>query len=330
MAKQRVEYIDYIRGLCVTWVVWYHTTHPEFVDFSFRIPLFFFASGVFFKPYPWKKFWRKKFNQLIVPFIFFYLIYYVYLIITNALKFHNFTTFDYSCIFDVFGLYTVNGSFVINPPLWFICALIDLQLLLYFSSRMIKNKWFLLMFAVIVSIVGYIYIQRIPTPFMLGRSLRYFVYYVSGYLFGKSLVNQLEYKSSQSKILAISVFILVITLLIKHSFTLSLYEHELLDCIEIYSIILLLFVLFKNTYKFQVLYPFKYFGLNSYIVFGMHEIYHTTIRIILQNLFGEVTITLGVVQTIITLLLLWPTIWLFNKYIPVLVGKKELIKVPVE
>ena len=62
----------------------------------------------------------------------------------------------------------------------------------------------------------------------------------------------------------------------------------------------------------------------------MHEIYHTTIRIILQNLFGEVTITLGVVQTIITLLLLWPTIWLFNKYIPVLVGKKELIKVPVE
>ncbi len=330
MAKQRVEYIDYIRGLCVTWVVWYHTTHPEFVDFSFRIPLFFFASGVFFKPYPWKKFWRKKFNQLIVPFIFFYLIYYVYLIITNALKFHNLTTFDYSCILDVFGLYTVNGSFVVNPPLWFICALIDLQLLLYFSSRLIKNKWFLLMFAVIVSIVGYVYIQRIPTPFMLGRSLRYFVYYVSGYLFGKSLVNQLEYKSSQLKVLGMSILGFLIIIMLKSRFEGSLYFIELLDCFEIFSIILFLFVLFRNVYKVPLLYPFKYYGLNSYIVFGMHEIYHTTIRIILQNLFGEVTITLGVVQTIITLLLLWPTIWLFNKYIPVLVGKKELIKVPVE
>lgn len=76
------------------------------------------------------------------------------------------------------------------------------------------------------------------------------------------------------------------------------------------------------------MYPFKYFGMNSYIVFGMHEIYHTTIRIIMQNTIGEITIFLGIIQTLITLALLWPTIWLFNKYIPVLVGKKELIKVP--
>lgn len=330
MAKKRVEYIDYIRGLCVTWVVWYHTTHPEFVDFSFRIPLFFFASGVFFKPYPWKKFWRKKFNQLIVPFIFFYLLYYIYLIALNALKYHNFSSFDYSCIFQVFGTYTVNGTFVVNPPLWFICALIDLQIMLYVASRVIKNKWLLLGLAIIVSTLGLVYIQHIPTPFMIGRSLRYFVYYVSGYLFGKSLVAQLDIKASQIKILAISVAILASTLLIKNSYTFSLYEHELLDCIEIYSIILLLFVLFKNTYRIPILYPFKYFGLNSYIVFGMHEIYHTTIRIILQNLYGEVTITLGIIQTLITLLLLWPTIWLFNKYIPVLVGKKDLIKVPSE
>ncbi len=330
MAKKRVEYIDYIRGLCVTWVVWYHTTHPEFVDFSFRIPLFFFASGVFFKPYPWKKFWRKKFNQLIVPFIFFYLIYYIYLIALNALKYHNFSSFDYSCIFQVFGTYTVNGTFVVNPPLWFICALIDLQIMLYVSSRVIKNKWLLLALAIIVSALGVLYIQHIPTPFMIGRSLRYFVYYVSGYLFGKSLVARLELKSSQIKILAISGVILAITLLIKSSFTFSLYEQELIDCIEIYSIILLLFVVFRNTYKIPVLYPFKYFGLNSYIVFGMHEIYHTTIRIILQNLYGEITIPLGIIQTIITLLLLWPTILLFNKYIPVLVGKKDLIKVPSE
>ena len=329
MAKKRVEYVDYIRGLCVTWVVWYHTTHPDFVEFSFRIPLFFFASGIFFRPYPWKKFWRKKFNQLIVPFILFYLIYYIYLIITNALKFHSLSSFDYSCIWDVFGTYSATESFVVNPPLWFICALINLQLLLYVSSKLIRNKWSLLLFALFITTIGLVYIQHIPTPFMIGRSLRYFIYYVSGFIFGKSLISCLDDKKETIKILSASLFVFISILIIKTIIPIkSLYVHEITDCFEIYSIILLLFVLFSNIYKIPIMYPFKYFGVNSYIVFGMHEIYHTTLRIIMQNIYGEVTITLGIIQTIITLLLLWPTIWLFNKYIPKLVGKKELIKVP--
>ena len=327
MAKQRVEYVDYIRGLCVTWVVWYHTTHPGFVDFSFRIPLFFFASGIFFKPYPWKKFWRKKFNQLFVPFILFYLIYYFYLIITNSLKYHDFSSFDYSCIFDVFKTYSVNESFTVNPPLWFICALINLQLLLYITSGL--NKWLLIGLSVIITCLGLIYIQNIPTPFMIGRSLRYFIYYVAGYVFGKDLIKELENNIHTTIIGLASILILALILISKTYFnSFSSYSTELTNCIEIFSIILILFVVFKIIYKVPLMYPFKYFGMNSYIVFGMHEIYHTTIRIIMQNTIGEITIFLGIIQTLITLALLWPTIWLFNKYIPVLVGKKELIKVP--
>lgn len=329
MAKKRVEYVDYIRGLCVTWVVWYHTTHPAFVDFSFRIPLFFFASGIFFRPYPWQKFWRKKFNQLIVPFILFYLIYYVYLIITNALKFHSLSSFDYSCFWDVFGTFKVNESFMVNPPLWFICALINLQLLLYISSRLIKNKGLLLLLSIVITAVGLLYIQHLPTPFMIGRSLRYFVYYVSGFIFGKSLITCLENKKDMTKIMGVSLIVFLSMILVKSRYhDIPDTTHEILNCLEIFSIILLLFVLFRNIYKVPVMYPFKYYGVNSYIVFGMHEIYHTTIRIILQNIVGEVTITWGGIQTIITLLLLWPTIWLFNKYMPKYVGKKELIKVP--
>ena len=327
MANKRVEYVDYIRGLCVTWVVWYHTTHPDFVEFSFRIPLFFFASGIFFKPYPWKKFWRKKFNQLIVPFILFYLIYYIYLIITNSLKYHNFTSFDYSCILDVFRTYSVNESFTVNPPLWFICALINLQLLLYITSGL--NKWLLIGISIIITCLGLIYIQNIPTPLMLGRSLRYFIYYVAGFVFGKELIKRLENNKYTAKVGVTTLFILILILFTKsYLYSFSSYTKEFINCVEIFCIILFLFVIFKTIYKIPLMYPFKYYGLNSYIVFGMHEIYHTTIRIIIQNLIGDITITLGIIQTLITLVLLWPTIWLFNKYIPVLVGKKELIKVP--
>lgn len=329
MAKQRVEYIDYLRGLCVAWVVWYHTTHPEFVDYSFRIPLFFFVSGIFFKTYPWRIFWRKKVNQLLIPFALFYIIYYIFLIISNALSSHSFATFDYSSFGEVFGLYTVNETFVVNPPLWFICALINLQLLLYVSAKYIHNRWILICFAIIISLSGLWYIQNIPTPFMFGRSLRYFIYYVLGFSFGKSLISYLETsKRNEVSLLMKSLLVILFLVILREMFVFGVKIIDVFDYIEILGIIMFLIVLFKYIHKYKVMYPFKYFGMNSYIVFGMHEIYHTSFRILLEKIFGEITITLGCVQTLMTLLLLWPTIWFFNKYIPMLVAKKELIPVP--
>lgn len=329
MAKQRVEYIDYLRGLCVAWVVWFHTTHPEFVDYSFRIPLFFFVSGIFFKTYPWKIFWRKKVNQLLVPFVLFYVIYYIYLIVTNAFSNHNFVSFDYSSFWDVFGLYTVNETFVVNPPLWFICALINLQLLLYVSAKWIKNKWVLISLAVVISLSGLWYIQKIPTPFMFGRSLRYFVYYVLGYSFGKSLISYIETSKRNEVILLVkSLIVIAILVVLRNVVVLGNKTIDVFDYFEILGIIMFLIVLFKYLHCYKIVYPFKYFGMNSYIVFGMHEVYHSSFRIILERLFGEITVPLGCVQTLMTLLMLWPTIWLFNKYIPMLVAKKELIPVP--
>lgn len=329
MAKQRVEYIDYLRGLCVTWVVWYHTTHPAFVDYSFRIPLFFFVSGIFFKTYPWRIFWRKKVNQLLIPFALFYIIYYLFLIASNALSTHSFATYDYSSFWEIFGLYSVNETFVVNPPLWFICALINLQLLLYFSAKYVKNKWFLISFALVLSLSGLWYIQQIPTPFMFGRALRYFIYYVLGYTFGKSLISYLAIsKRREAFLLMIAFSVIMCLVLLRELVVWSDKTIDIFDYIEILGIILFLIVLFKYIHRYKVMYPFKYFGMNSYIVFGMHEIYHSSFRVLLEKFFGELTITLGCVQTLMTLLLLWPTIWLFNKYIPMLVAKKELIPVP--
>lgn len=329
MAKQRVEYIDYLRGLCVTWVVWYHTTHPAFIDYSFRIPLFFFVSGIFFKTYPWRIFWRKKVNQLLIPFALFYIIYYLFLIASNALSTHSFATYDYSSFWGIFGLYSVNETFVVNPPLWFICALINLQLLLYFSAKYLKNKWFLISFALVLSLSGLWYIQQIPTPFMFGRALRYFIYYVLGYTFGKSLISYLAISKRREAFLLMIAFSVIMCLVLLREWVIwSDKTIDIFDYIEILGIILFLIVLFKYIHRYKVMYPFKYFGMNSYIVFGMHEIYHSSFRVLLEKFFGELTITLGCVQTLMTLLLLWPTIWLFNKYIPMLVAKKELIPVP--
>lgn len=329
MGKQRVEYIDYLKGLCVTWVVWYHTTHPEFVNYSFRIPLFFFVSGIFFKLYPWKIFWRKKVNQLLIPFVLFYIIYYLFLIVSNALSNHNLCDYDYSSFWQIFGLYKGNETFVVNPPLWFICALMNLQLLLYVSAKYLKNRWVLISLSILLSLAGLWCIQNIPTPFMIGRSLRYFIYYVLGYTLGNPLIVYLSAsKQNELSLLIKSLSVIVCLIFMKETFLFDNKIIDVFDYIEILGIIMFLIVLFKYIHRYKVMFLLKYFGINSYIVFGMHEIYHSSFRIILEKIYGEITVPLGCVQTLLTLLLLWPTIWLFNKSIPMLVAKKELIPVP--
>lgn len=326
--EKRIDYIDYLKGLSVIWVVWYHTEHPAFVDYSFRIPLFFFVSGIFFKAYPWNVFWRKKINQLVIPFVLFYLLYYFFLIFLNYLKFKTFNAFDYSSFWGIFQLYSGYESFVINPPLWFICALFNLNLILYLMIRIIKDNRIILFVSFLLSLFGIIYIKDLSTYFMFGRSVPFLIYYVIGYIFGKSLLNHLDSNREEFKILLISLILFSFIGIVKYFLHIKLLWIELLNYFQIISLVLLLIVLFKHIYIFSLCYPFKYFGVNSYIVLGMHEIYHTSFRIIIENTLGSMSIALGILQTLLTLFLLWPTIYLFNKYIPSLVAKKDMIIVP--
>lgn len=83
MAKQRIEYIDAMRGLTMILVIYSHICHFCLGDsllgfnatfFLFRLPCFFFISGWLFEPVsrlPFLQIARKKFMVQIVPtFIF--------------------------------------------------------------------------------------------------------------------------------------------------------------------------------------------------------------------------------------------------------------------
>jgi len=50
--KKRIEWIDIAKGICIFLVVWGHSGDNPFgmVMSWFRIPLFFFLSGILFKP----------------------------------------------------------------------------------------------------------------------------------------------------------------------------------------------------------------------------------------------------------------------------------------
>lgn len=321
---KRVDYIDYLKGLSIVWVVWYHTVHPWFVDFSFRMPLFFLASGIFFKIVDIKTYAQKKTNQLLVPFVFFYLIYYAYLIFQHYLSSHSNSGFDYKCIFGVFMPHSGYESFTVDPPLWFICALVCQQILTWILVKVLKKKWIIFVVAILISWVGLVYVWDKPTLFMFGRSLPYLVYYVFGNLYGKDLIRLIESESIKAAYspLVTSTIVYATSIVLKDTTPIN---QTFLTYTETFGLIVMLIYLFKAIHRFRIVRPFWFYGRNSYIVLGMHEIYQTIFMIMFLHIYGEINIWIGVVQTLMSLLLLWPTINLLNRYVPMLVGKAELI-----
>ena len=324
MQTKRIGYIDTLRGLCVIWIVWIHTDCPDFLYYPLRLPALFFISGCFFRPYPWYKFWRKKINQLIVPFVFFYILYYLFLISLNYLKYHCVPSEIAYSIWGIFQAYSFNDAFIVNYPLWFILALLVLQLTTYSLAKIIQQKWLILLASIVLSLFGHFFLRTIPTYFMIGRAFPYLFYYAFGAMFGMELLNLENIEKKKVLIVSLTTFI---TMIVVSHFLDGSFFPVLLKYIELLSatFLLLLFCAFTNKHRMAKWIGF--FGKNSLIVFGLHDMYLTIVRIATQAICGDMNDFLGFVNLIIVLLLMWPSILFLNKYLPYFVAKKDLLTI---
>lgn len=328
MPQKRIEFIDHLRGLALIGVVWFHTTHPAFLDFSFRIPLFFLVSGIFFRPYPLKKFIIKKINQLLVPFIFFYLIYYLFYMGLWWLKEGTLVTFNFASVFGLFGMYAGFENFIINPPLWFIFALLSMQIIMYALVRVSASKHFLLICALAITIFGVLYFFHIKTPFMISRCTPYFIYFALGYIFGTKTLHTIDGHRGKDYWLLLCFscisFLSSIALIYCYGFKTD-GQFGVLDYVAITSFIVLLMFIMKELYRYPFMKPFHFFGENTYVLLGIHEMILTVLLICANNYNWPKSILLGIVFVIITLLIAYPITLFCNKYLPKIIGKEPLL-----
>lgn len=76
-------------------------------------------------------------NQLLVPTVFFYLLYFLFYVGLWFGRYRIFVEFDTNALFDVFDLYSGSESFTKNPPLLFIFDLLFIQLVMYGLLKLI-------------------------------------------------------------------------------------------------------------------------------------------------------------------------------------------------
>ena len=195
-AKPRYAFVDLAKGICILLVVWHHIastwgleTYPlkETVS-TFRMPLYFFLSGLFFKEYAgFLDFGRRKVNKLLIPFTFFFV--------------------TLSCIFPfvlhAFHLRANPGagvwySFIWkqafpNIPIWFLLSLFWTNLLFY-GLFLINKKWIakkypqytttaLIILSVALGLIGF-FLGRynIKLPLFWASSLTSIPYFCAGHV----------------------------------------------------------------------------------------------------------------------------------------------------
>ena len=312
--KKRIDYIDTLRGLCMLSIVWYHTDHPDFLNYPYYNTTLFFVSGLLFSPCSWRTFFKKKFFTLLIPFAFFYLIYYVFLLATNYAKFHTVSREIVLSVLDVFCLYSGTDGYTCNYPLWFIWALFWVQLMTNLMDQILKKRFYILIVALIIYIMGVEYVNHVPTPFMIGRSFTFLIYYVVGYAFCTKFIGA----NNPSMYMIISLLAFGLFRYIGQNFS-----NGILDCLGFISIAITLLMFCKTITDLPLFYLLTYFGIHSIIVFGMHDMYLTIFRIITMNLIGEMNLMLGFVNCVVTLLFMVPTIVFINRYIPFIIGKRK-------
>ena len=325
--KKRIEYIDLMKGVCITLVVLYHVYEhfdSEVIDKAlnnFRMPLYFFLSGLFFKKYSgFTDFVVRKTNKLIIPYLFFSIIPYCVL----APLF----TDDYKD--PMFVLMSILRPY--NQPLWFLRALFVMYIL-YYGFKNLTDKYprktQLLLLAIItfINYIASLFVCNIHYPDEFGTLFNFITntilapimalpfMYAAEWVRMTNLLNRKMTVTQQIVSFVISVSVLII-------FAQKSVNFESASFSRFYPFVYVsafggIYALAILCQRINKLFFFSYLGRYSIIVLGTHWVYLIAIR-------GIIEIS-HLYEFLIIILLMPPTIWLFKKLFPYFTAQKDLL-----
>ncbi|WP_293731708.1 acyltransferase family protein [uncultured Parabacteroides sp.] len=322
---QRIDFIDKIKGVCIILVIYSHILGDLFEGlrfiFCFHMPIFFCLSGLFFKPYTcYKEFLRKKVNALLVPFVFFYIISYS-LFFFKKMMFGSIQNFS---VLDFFS-----GEQMFNISLWFLLSLFIMSNIMYviycFKLSIVR---FLLV--IILGLIGYIgALYDFGNVLFFMSSLTSLPFYYLGCILREN--GYLERRNIWELGLGFSLlFIGIFIAFILPTPPRLLYFNNTImagNLLEIYttssSLVIGLMIILKYILKEGGLF-ISWIGNNSIVLLVLHMLFAPFIYPIVGILFqGD---SMYICAFFIDIILCIVAIPIVTRFIPVFIGKKELLK----
>ncbi len=314
-------------------IVMYHIDH-EFFDYlapnlnnafqDFILLMYYFISGIFFKLYEgFNDFTRRKVNNILVPFVFFIVLYFVvrcaealFRLVIGAQP----IDINPIMLLEPFYLRAWEGT----APLWFLLSLFWVNIMFYALQRWVKPLWALLLVTVALSIAGYaLAAHKIQLPLMMDTSLVALPFFVLGW--GMKRLGALQpSRWDRLGVLALALSAIPVYL---YSDFLNLHYQILPQYWKLYLLpslaILALFWACKSLSHVPLM---CYYGQYSLIILGTHPLFFLQLRFLFTHYGFEPGVTLTLMVFALTMLLELPMIWFLKTFFPRFVALKPFFK----
>ncbi len=186
---KRIDFVDLTKGICIILVVMAHVggafdkLDQHSMISCFRMPLYFFISGIFFKSYEgFFGFFIRKINKLVIPFLFFYLTSFLLKYIVWRIAPGELIKLPVS-FKELLVMFQFHDLIKFNPPIWFLLALFNCNILFYLVHSL-RKKHLPLMFLVTILIgtAGFMMGKySIELPLYMDVAMTALPFYVAGF-----------------------------------------------------------------------------------------------------------------------------------------------------
>lgn len=323
--SKRIEFIDIAKAIFIIIIVMDHTRVVEPFPYAYdaEVPAFILLSGLFFSIkrkgeknscIPFKEFLIKKFKTLLLPFLFFYiasyLLFYAAKIAYPAIS----TLTDAKGLLDIFV-----QKQLFNGPLWFLLALLWIQILSYPIERYIRSKILKYIIIITVGIVGALLGEyNIFVPLYIDNALALLPFFFLGNVIYKARCFENKRFIIHLAIAIIAIIILSMNLDINAQPSLNKYGNIVGYMLNLFVLtwicITVLFIC-----KIIPLTPLLYIGTNTMLIMCVHHLIYRSVQLVTQDFIP--TNILPYFVCIVTMIIIFAIAPFFNKYIPWTVGK---------
>lgn len=336
--KQRIEFIDLAKGICILLVVLVHIygdMSGRVIKFMslFRMPLYFVLSGLFFKTYDglWL-FIKKKTNKLLIPFFSsFFIVTLPTTILFNRMKGID-TTFN-ALFFAEYGHGHLNLGIICAA--WFLLCLFFVNVIFYLIFMLSHHRLSIIVFlGGVCGIIGYtLNVYDIYLPIWIDTALTATPFFIMGYCMKQYAVILYDSFTKKYFYLLLGAFIILLSIYCMNEYR-EPCDIEYVGNKYNFDILSLYIAGIAGTYCVLIISKFfsylpviSYIGRYSIVVLLTHQLYLFILRNILYQFDipqDSELINAGIF--IIIVLLSIPTIKFCVKCLPYCFAQKDILK----
>lgn len=334
MKQNRVYWVDLCKGIGIFLVLLEHTLRNDVTMYicAFNMPMFFSLSGIVFneiKHNDFKAFVKGRFNQLVIPYFFFYLLtYFLWLFVER-----HFRSFDLDWWQPIIGMFYASqwhGFMDHNGILWFLPCLFVVEILNFWILR-IRPRYIQPILLFLLLVLGFSI--KTNLPWCLNTACVALPFYYLGHSLKKGLLiqslNQDKFVNkwwvSGMLLICFSLLFFIIEGNCRNAAYMiqGVYGNPVVyEVVAISGILMMVYfgkVLSpKNELLFPALKSLLFLGKNTLVIFALHSFFLRIVRYGFESFLSitnyDTNVLTALIMDLLLLVFLCPLIPLYNNF----------------